>query len=177
MFRPFSSGNRYLHQRKIKVSLDKFDGSPKFLRDSTFLIVRGLAGKGISFQSTVDATRYIQHKNYNLYISVNDNTAVFKQDATFNVRYGLGATAGRFGISFESINKPGYFISAHGIRPHISRRRNTVVFMNAATWMPVTANVNVNHRTTTHIKKPIHTKGESKQKYPTQNSKWINEHY
>jgi len=117
------------------------------MKDASFIIVGGLAGKGISFRSASDPRRYIRHRNYKLYADVNDNSALFKRDATFNVRYGLGASNGRFGISFESINFAGYFISLNGARAQIVKMANTAAFKMSATFSPVIARVKITHQT------------------------------
>ena len=149
MLRPFSSGQLFLHQRKNEVWADKFDGTHQFLKDASFVIVGGLTGHGVSFRSATNPKLYIRHQNYKLYVMGNDNSALFKKDATFNVRYGLGASNGRFGISFESVNFPGYFISLNGARGQIMKMANTGAFKMASTFMPVVAQVKVTHKTTT----------------------------
>ena len=90
-----------------------------------------------------------RHKNFKLYVDVSNNTPLFKKDATFNVRYGLGASRGRFGISFESVNYPGYFIGFVGksFRLGIMKMVNTAAFKSAITWTPVTAQVQITHHT------------------------------
>ena len=108
------------------------------------------------------------NRHHKLYVSVNDKSRVFKRDASFNVRFGLGASRRRFGISFESVNKPGYFISAVGGSPQIRKKVNSVAFGMAATWMPVTAHVKITRRTKIvtnskpHAKKPVSKKPTGK---------------
>jgi len=111
------------------------------------VVVRGLAGSGVSFRSVSNPKLYIRHRNFVLYASANDNSALFKKCATFNVRYGVGAGNGRFGISFESINFPGYFITVVGMRLKIVKM--STALKKAATWTPVTAQVKVTHTTQT----------------------------
>ena len=149
MLQPFSSGKLFLHQRKFEIWADQFDGTRKFLKDSSFLIVRGLNGHGVSFRSATDPKRYIRHKNFKLSADLIKKSALFKKDATFNVRYGLGASNGRFGISFESVNYPGYFIGFVGksFRLGIMKMVNTAAFKSSITWTPVTAQVQITHHT------------------------------
>ena len=152
MLRPFSSGSLFLHQRNRELQADRFDGTRQFMKDASFLFVRGLTGQGVSLRSVSDPQQYIRHRNYKLYVDANDNSALFNQDATFNARYGLGATNGQFGISFESVNKPGYFINVIGARTQISRMANTAAFKMSATFMPVTAQVQVQRKSSASSK-------------------------
>jgi hypothetical protein len=140
MFQSFSKhGNVFVHQRKSGIWLDKFDGKQAFLKDASFVVVHGLAGSGVSLRSATHPNVYLRHRNHLLYASANDNSAVFKKCATFNVRYGVGAGHGHFGISFESLNVPGYFITVVGKRLKIVKK--SAAPKMAATWLPVTAQV------------------------------------
>jgi len=150
MFRSFNVPGVFVHARKDGVWLDKFNGTPEFLKDSSYVIVAGLAGKGVSFRSAIDANKYLRHRGGKLYLDANDGKALFKADATFNVHYGLGAgNGGRFGISFESVNVAGSFIRHAGVRLQISKMTNSAVFKMDSTWEPVTAQVQVSHQTQT----------------------------
>ena len=53
---------------------------------------------------------------------MSDGKPLFKKDATFNVRYGLGASNSNFGISFESFNMPGKKLVC--INSHLRPKRN-----------------------------------------------------
>ena len=144
MLRPFSSRQLFLHERKFEVWADKFDGSKAFLKDASFLIVVGLAGQGVSFRLAADPKRYIRHRNEKLYMDVNDNSALFKKDASFQIRYGLGATNGQFGISFESVNYPGHFISLSmklPARGMLAKLTNSAAFKTLSTFEPVVGSV------------------------------------
>ena len=81
--------------------------------------------------------------NGNLQVVMNDNTAAFKSDATFNVRYGLAANTNRFGISFESVSKPGYYMGHAGssFRVGMLKLANTALFKTSSTWTTVAAPV------------------------------------
>ena len=151
MFRPFNVGGVFVHARKSEIWLDKFDGTPGFLKASSFVIVGGLAGKGVSFRSAVNGNQYLRHRNGKLYLETNNGKALFKADATFNVRFGLGAShhGGRFGISFESVNHAGFFIRHAGSRLVISKMDGSAAFKMDSTWQPVTAQVQVSHQTQT----------------------------
>lgn len=148
MFRSFGAGQRFLHERKFSLWMDSFNGKQSFLKESSFLVVPGLNGQGVSFKSALHPNRYIRHKNYKLYADVNDKSALFKKDATFNVRYGLAATNGHFGISFESVNYPGHFISLNGARGMVVKMSNSAAFKMSSTFVPVIAHIKIEHRTT-----------------------------
>ena len=59
--------------------------------------------------------------------------ALFRNDATFIPRIGL---ADRRGISFESVNYPGYFICHRNSRVQIDRIDGSQLFRLDATWFP-----------------------------------------
>ena len=82
---------------------------------------------------------------YNLYLDEDDKSPRCKLDASFNVRYGLAANKKTFGISFESVNMPGYYITDVNGRPMISRRVHLKAYDLRATWMPITAQIS--HKT------------------------------
>lgn len=68
-------------------------------------------GKTISFEASNFPGHYLRHANFRLILSRNNESVLFKLDATFTVRL---ATNGRQGFySFESVNYPGRYI-AHG---------------------------------------------------------------
>ena len=60
--------------------------------------------------------RYIRHRGNKLYVDMSSNSPAFKKESTFNIRYGLAATHGKFGLSFESYNNAGWFIGGVGGR-------------------------------------------------------------
>ena len=71
MLRSFNVGGTYAHVRKGgEIWLDKFDGTRKFLEDTSFAIVHGLAGKGISFRSAVHANMYLRHRNFKVSLKI-----------------------------------------------------------------------------------------------------------
>ena len=85
-----------------------------------------------------------------LYLDANDGKDLFKKDATFSVRYGLGArNGGQLGLSFESVNLPGYFVRHAGGRLQVSKMEKSATFNMDSTWGPVTAQIQVSHQTQT----------------------------
>ncbi|WP_428242906.1 family 43 glycosylhydrolase [Gynuella sp.] len=76
--------------------------------------VAGLASADcVSFESVYSAGYYLRHYNFELILTKNDNSQVFREDATFCERPGLGEANH---TSFEAYNYPGYYIKHSGIR-------------------------------------------------------------
>ena len=102
--------------------------------------------------------RYIRHRHGKLYVDASDGKDLFKKDSTFNVRYGLAATQGRFGISFESFNHPGWFIGHTGssFRLAILKKSNSKGYKMLTTWMPVTSQIKVTHQSQQVVHKVVH---------------------
>jgi Alpha-L-arabinofuranosidase B (ABFB) domain len=75
--------------------------------DSTFKIDPGLAGKCISLESHNYPGQFLRHQAWRVKLAPNDNSDLFKQDATFCMVPGLATSAG---VSFESVNYPHHFI-------------------------------------------------------------------
>ncbi|GAA4608258.1 hypothetical protein BJY16_006750 [Actinoplanes octamycinicus] len=74
---------------------------------ATFVVRAGLANSGCrSFESKDTPGSYLRHFNFQLYLNANDNSAVFKQDATFCPQAGLNGQ----GNALRSFNYPTRFI-------------------------------------------------------------------
>jgi hypothetical protein len=77
-------------------------------QDQMWRMVPGLADPaGVSFQSVNFPTRYLRHFNYAVRLDANDNTAIFRADATFFRVPGLADTAWS---SFRSYNVPDRYL-------------------------------------------------------------------
>ncbi|HWO68421.1 MAG TPA: AbfB domain-containing protein, partial [Umezawaea sp.] len=59
-----------------------------------------------SFESVNFPGQFLRHASSRVRNSPNDGTALFRDDATFCARPGVGGT----GVTFESINLPGSFV-------------------------------------------------------------------
>ena len=127
-----------MHPRKNQIWLDKFDGQRSFLQASGFMIVNGLAGKGISFKS---GNSYLYVSRGQLFLGANNGKADFKRSASFMVRFGLGAGKAGFGISFESVGAPGHFITESHYRVIIAKMVNSASWKSDATWKPIVAQI------------------------------------
>ena len=93
---------------KIASSLDQLD--------STFRVVKGLAGRGtVSFESRNFPGYFLRHHNLRLKLHKFDGTDLFRQDASFLTKNGLALGLSNVPVdetltSYESINYPGYYI-------------------------------------------------------------------
>jgi len=88
--------------------LARFDLNPDPIMDSQFVERPGLADEDcVSFESVNHPGYYLRHYDYKLKIAKNDNTNVFKFDATFKKVRGL---ANAEYVSYESYNFPGLYI-------------------------------------------------------------------
>ncbi|RCG25069.1 hypothetical protein DQ384_32530 [Sphaerisporangium album] len=71
-------------------------------------MVPGLAdSNGVSFESVNVPGRYLRHYNYALRLDPNDNTSIFRADATFYRTAGLADSSWS---SFRSYNFPTYYL-------------------------------------------------------------------
>jgi hypothetical protein len=77
-------------------------------QDSSFRVVRGLAGRGISFESINFPGHYLRHQSYRIRLAPSENTPLYRNDATFTPRHGLSGVPGE--VSYESVNYPGHYI-------------------------------------------------------------------
>ncbi|WP_243704748.1 glycoside hydrolase family 43 protein [Micromonospora sp. KC723] len=77
-------------------------------QDQMWKIVPGLADStAVSFQSVNFPNMYLRHSNYALVLNTNDNTSVFKADATF---YPVNGFADSSWTSYRSYNFPSRYI-------------------------------------------------------------------
>jgi hypothetical protein len=75
--------------------------------DATFTIRAGLANASCySFESVNFPGSFLRHQNSRVVRSVNDGSALLRNDATWCARPGLSGT----GVSFESLNFPGRYM-------------------------------------------------------------------
>ena len=125
--------NFFFRHRNSRVRIDRFTAGSLYDLDSSWNIVRGLCGKGISFRSKNFPQHYIRHKGWFAYINKFDGSALFKKDACFIPRAGL--IDPKF-VSFESVNFPNHFLRHQNYWVRISRNDNSALFKKDATWKP-----------------------------------------
>jgi hypothetical protein len=73
------------------------------VNESSFKLVPGLAGTGVSFESVNHPGQYLRHQNFRLKLQPQTSDALFRNDATFQVMPGL---ADAKLVSFRSVNEP-----------------------------------------------------------------------
>ncbi|KAI9163867.1 Extracellular exo-alpha-(1-_5)-L-arabinofuranosidase [Paramyrothecium foliicola] len=102
-----------LYVRHLGATQAQVQANVPALAESQFRIVSpGLAGGStVSFESTSNPGQYLRHYSYQVRLNANDNSAVFKADASFIQRAGLANSAG---ISFEASNFAGYYLCSDG---------------------------------------------------------------
>lgn len=99
-------------------TVGRIDSSVTPFYDSLFRVVPGLASSGgglVSFESVNFPGRFIRHRNNQIFVEQNDNTALFRADATFRQVAGLASSSWS---SFQSYNFPTRYI----------RHRNFVLY-------------------------------------------------
>jgi len=138
-FRSMRFPGHYIHHRgNHKIFIDRVG--------STYLVVPGLAGQGVSFRATNPAGRYIRHRGYKCYLDKPDGTNLFRHDVSFIPQAGLGNLAGS--VSFQSVNYRDRYLRSTGrdvkkgprkFRAGIARVqvRNAAFFKYDATWLPL----------------------------------------
>ena len=121
--------------RNFQIWLDKSSvNAPSYEEDSSFIIIPGLAGKGITFKSLNYPNRFIRHRGWLCFIDKNDGSKLFKLDASFTPVRGL--TGAKGSVSFESVNYPGYYMRHAGFRVRLNKNNNSPLFKKDATWIP-----------------------------------------
>ncbi|MEV4943233.1 AbfB domain-containing protein [Streptomyces zaomyceticus] len=86
-------------------------------QDATYTLRRGLADSSCySFESVNYPGRYLRHADSRVRTAADDGSALFRQDATFCARPGIGGT----GVTFESLNIPGSYLRHFESAVHIA---------------------------------------------------------
>ncbi|XP_057302590.1 uncharacterized protein LOC130636763 [Hydractinia symbiolongicarpus] len=109
-----------------------------------YRIVQGLNGKPgtVSFQSLSDPSAYLRHRGFLAYVDKNDNTQLFKDDASFVIimnKYFNGYAA------FQSSNYPNRYLRHQGYRIKLHTDDGSVLFKNDASFKIETMAVATTH--------------------------------
>ena len=110
-----------------------FQNTDQYNLDSSWRVVKGLCGFGISFQSKNNPNYFIRINSYQARIEEYDNTALFRMEASFILHKGL-ANSEKY--SFESANFRGYFLRHSSFYLRIDRFDKTDLFKKDATFYP-----------------------------------------
>lgn len=114
--------NRFIRHRNYLGELTPVESTLDRL-DSSFRIVRGLAGTGtISFESKNFPTYYLRHHHFRIKLHKLDSSPLFRQDASFKSRSGLALGLWNVPLdntlnSYESVNYPGFYIRHRADNP------------------------------------------------------------
>jgi hypothetical protein len=96
--------------------------------DSTFLMVPGLAGRGVSFESVMYRGKYLMHKGSRIHVHAPDGNDWLAGDATFHRRQGLADSTWE---SLESDSLPGHFIRHRDFQLWVEKPTTDIALFNA----------------------------------------------
>ncbi len=121
-FRSYSFPDHYIRHRNYLGEVTRL-GSNLDQLDSTFRVVKGLAGRvdgtpTVSFESKNFPAFYLRHHHFRIKLHKNDGSEIFRKDASFKWRPGLGASLEEGFNSLESVNFPGYYIRQRSDNPN-----------------------------------------------------------
>ncbi|MFE5603389.1 aldehyde dehydrogenase family protein [Streptomyces coelicoflavus] len=93
----------HLHEQVADEFVDA-NSATLLKQDATWTLRRGLADSSCySFESVNYPGRFLRHADSRIRTATDDGSALFRQDATFCARPGIGGQ----GVNFASINIPG----------------------------------------------------------------------
>ena len=102
--------------------------------DSSFEVIPGVAGQGISLRSVNYPAHFIGHRRGDCFIRSSDGKPSFKEDVSWIPRPGL---ADPTGLSFESVNFPGHYMRHHrNNRVRRDTNDGSGLFKEESTWYP-----------------------------------------
>ncbi|HEX3527103.1 MAG TPA: AbfB domain-containing protein [Thermoanaerobaculia bacterium] len=130
--------SHYLRHQNFRAKLSTVSNSQSDLQDATFQLLPGLASGSdeglISFRSVNHSSRFLRHRNYELWLDAQGTDNLSKNDSTFRIVPGLGGS-GFF--SFESLNYPGYYIRHRNSLFFIDKFDGTTLFRDDASFRVV----------------------------------------
>lgn len=106
----FNAQDSYLRHYLFLGALSRI-ATPQEVSDSTFKLVPGLAGSGVTFESVNFPGMYLRHFLFRITLMVRTPDPVFPSDATFKVVPGLADSKW---VSLESVNYPGHYLRHRG---------------------------------------------------------------
>ncbi len=147
-FAVYADQTLYLRHQNFMLYAVPFDGSDQFRKDSTFSVRAALAdnapsaglltvGADIGLQPGSLAGYLVRHYNFQARMDQigSGSDATSKSDSSFHVRAGLTQQSG---LSFESVNYPGYFLEVQNGSVYLRRSDGSTAFAAAATFFPRT---------------------------------------
>ncbi len=79
---------------QVKLTKKKLRGN----EEHAYKVVKGLAGKGISFESVAHPGHYLREQISRLYVSPTDKTEAFNKQCTFMIEKGLSGGSSAFSM-------------------------------------------------------------------------------
>ena len=123
----------YIRQQDSLARVDEFQSTDQYNLESSWRVVKGLCGSGISFLSMNSTNKYLRHASQNVRIDEYENTDQFREEASFILRKGL---ANDQKYSFEPFKMRGYFVRHSIFLLRIDTLTTTDLFKNDATFGP-----------------------------------------
>ena len=125
--------NHFIRHQSWKIFKHAHDPSELYQLDSSFDVILGICGQGISLRSVKYPAYYVRHykRKGECFIHSSDGKSSFEEDASFIPRPGL---ADPKGVSFESVNFPGQYLRHYSDRVRKDKNDNTPLFLDDATW-------------------------------------------
>ena len=101
-------------------------------RDASWIVRPALSGTrgAVSFESVNYPGTYLRHQNFRVKQQRYDGSELFRRDASFYQRSGLGTA----GYSYESVNVPGFYIRHSNYQLWIARNDNSPLFRQDASF-------------------------------------------
>lgn len=124
--------DRYLRHRDALARTDVVTGASDGLlkADSTFVVRRGLADPTCySLESRNYPNQYLRHADFRVRLGVNDNSDLFRRDATFC------AQPGSVGVRLESVNELGASIRHYQEEVWVATNGGAHVYDNPASYL------------------------------------------
>ena len=127
--------NHFIRHQNWKIFKHPHKPTQLYELDSSFDVIPGISGQGITLRSVNYPAYYVCHykRKGECFIHSADGKPSFKEDASFIPRPGL---ADPEGVSFESVNFPGQYLRHYRDRVRKDINNNTPLFFNDATWYP-----------------------------------------
>lgn len=130
-YESYNYRNRFIRHRNYHGYIEPIN-SELDRKDASFREVYGLANSSCrSFESVNYPGHYLRHQNYRIKLSRNDDSDLFRKDATFCIKPGLFGN----GISFESYNYPSHFIRHKNFELWINTSDGSDLFRQDATFI------------------------------------------
>ena len=127
----------FWRHKNFEVWKEKQESSNLYQLDTSFDVVPGLHGIGLSFRSVKYPDHFIRHYiGGECVISKPDeggDNKLFKREVSWIPCEGI---ANSKGVSFESVNCPGEYLRHCGGRLRINRNDGSNLFCEDATWYP-----------------------------------------